>query len=349
MTLLTKQPYKARINRDLKLDGVKGFLILCIILEHNKLLTSEYYWIRPFCDAFAAGSFLILTFVRPIKYTDISSFCDKYFSYWVPFAFFVTATSIINYFLFGVRDPTQSLGLYMKAIIFASPYEIKQSSGFMYFWFLPCLSILYIFRLIICKLNAVLLVIPFLSLLFLGDVDEQVLIRTPYSLHVIGFIYLLGTIYSKIHYMLISNSFILKLFLILLFISLSIYSYAIGWKLFLAGGIMPSWRQPGLLLYYSIFMIVAIPAIYNFMSFLPLFMINIFSFLGQQSMKIYLIHPLVFIGITKVLPLHFYPETSFLVTILLTTFIVYFISVLPAINCFIFPNRLSSLIKRENI
>ena len=339
---------KIKSNRDVNLDAVKGFLILCIILEHNTLLVAEYHWIRPFCDSFAAGTFLILTFIWPLKYLNSKDFFDRYFSYYIPFIVFVSLTSIINYFFYGQETLSQSFYYYLRAVFFASPYEIKQSSGFMYLWFLPCLSFLYLLRFILQKTSWGIYVIALSAILFIGTIDEDILVKTPYSLHVIGFIFLLGLIYSKIHSLLNLKNIIFRLFLMGAFSLFSMSSNTIGWNLFLAPGIIPSWNEPFLLLYYSLFMLVSIPGIYSFMSLLPLFIVSFFAYIGNQSLKIYLIHPLVFILMTQIIPLVTHPLLSYILTIIITTCCAFLISKLPNIERLIFPSRISVLLKQEN-
>tara|TARA_R110001599_G_scaffold349046_2_gene576842 strand:- start:491 stop:1537 length:1047 start_codon:yes stop_codon:yes gene_type:complete len=332
-----------KTSRDIYLDAVKGFLILCIVLEHNHLLTTQYDWIRPFSDAFAAGCFLILTFAWPLKKTNLLNFVDKYFSYWWPFIGFITATSILNFYFYNNSQYSHAILSYFNAILLASPQAIKVSSGFMYFWFLPCLCLLYLIRRVLSYVGKHAYIIAFIPWLLIGELSDELLIRTPYSLHVIAFILPIGLCYSKLHKRLIQPSLVMRVSTVIAFITCAVSSYFIGWELFLAGGIIPSIKQPALLVFYSVFMLVAIPGIYNLFSFTPKLISNFFAFIGTHSMKVYLLHPLIYISITKILPIIDGAILSFLITIALSLLVSHVLVKVAALNKLIFPNAFSAL------
>lgn len=335
-------------ERDILLDAVKGVLILCIVLEHNHLLTTKYDWIRPFSDAFAAGCFLILTFAWPLKKIDLTAFIDKNFSYWWPFIGFVSVTSILNLLLYNNYQFYDAFLNYLNAIFFASPQAIKISSGFMYFWFLPCLCFLYLIRRALEKIGNYAYIAGLIPWLFIGELDDEILVKFPFSLHVIAFILLIGFFYSKLHRKLIQPSLLMKSFTIISFIACSVGSYVIGWELFLAGGKIPSIQQPELLLFYSVFMLLAIPGIYNIFTLMPKVVTLFFALLGEQSMKVYLFHPLVYISITQVIPIIYDPFLSFVLTIVLSLIISFTMVKLVPLDKFIFPRAISALAFNRN-
>jgi hypothetical protein len=330
-------------TRDIYLDAVKGFLILCIVLEHNHLLTAKFEWIRPFSDAFAAGCFLILTFARPIVKSSFSSFVNKYFTYWWPFIGFISVTSILNFYLYNNSQLIDSLYNYLNALFFASPHAIKISSGFMYFWFLPCLCFLYLIRRMFSRLGNYAYLLALIAWMFIGEINDEILTKTPFSLHVIAFILLIGFCYSKLHKKMLEPSLSMKVFSITCFLSCSIASYFIGWELFLAGGIIPSIQQPTLLVFYSCFMLTAIPGIYHLFSILPKFMTSFFAFNGIHSMKVYLFHPLIYISITQVMPIVQDPFLSFITTIVLSLLLSFIVIKLRPLDNFIFPKNINAL------
>jgi hypothetical protein len=330
-------------TRDVHLDAVKGFLILCIVLEHNHFLTVKYDWIRPFSDAFAAGCFLILTFAWPLKKVNLASFIDKNFSYWWPYFVFVSITSILNFSLYNNSQLIDSLLNYLNAFFLASPQAIKNSSGFMYFWFLPCLCLLYLIRRILDNIGNYAYFLALMAWLFIGKINDELLTNTPFSLHVIAFILLIGLCYSKLHRKMLQPSLFMKIFTITCFTSCSIASSFIGWELFLAGGVIPSIQQPSLLLFYSLFMLTAIPGIYHLFSLSPAFITSFFAFTGIHSMKVYLFHPLIYITITQIIPIVQDPILSFISTIGLSLFISFVTVKLPLLDKFIFPKTISAL------
>lgn len=335
-------------KRDIYLDAVKGFLILCIILEHNTLLTSNQDWIRPYSDAFAAGCFLIFSFSWSLKEIPIKNFFDRYFSYWWTFIIFVTVTTILNYIMFPNVSISKALINYSEAIFFASPMDIKISSGFMYLWFLPCLSFLYLLRLVAFKVGNWAYIPSITAWLCIGLVDERDLVDFPFSLHVLAFIFFIGQIYSKIFPVLLQKKLYVRVPLIITFICFSIMSYFVGWELFLAGGNIPTITEPGLILFYSIFMLTAIPGIYHTAHFLPKIFVNVLAYLGNNSLMMYLFHPLVYILITQIVPIVTHPTLSFLATILICMLISYSMKKFVLINQIIFPSKLSALVIKRN-
>jgi fucose 4-O-acetylase-like acetyltransferase len=345
MALLTK-PFNGAPLRDVKLDAVKGFLILCIILEHNSLLTLEYSWIRPFSDAFAAGAFLILSFLRPIKVTSFMAYLDKYLSHWVPFTLFTLLLAILHFIFFGSEGFFLNL---FKAIFFASPQGIKESTGFMYIWFLPCLVVLYLLRFLQQKMGNIILILAFFSFFLIGEVEVNILVTTPYSLHVIAFIYILGVIYHHIHRPLTESSKYIRLASVVLFSVLCLGTVKVGWHLFLAGGIIPSWREPFLLLYYGVMLTIAIPCIYNVFSFLPDFIVNFFAGLGEKSLLLYLLHPIVFFVFFRFLNVDINPWVSFVVTIVISVLLAVFMKKIPMLHNLVFPSYISNLIRGKKV
>ncbi len=334
-------PASSVSSRDHVADATKGFLILCIVLEHNSLLTIQYDWIRPYTDAFAAGCFLLLSFLRPIKKLPVHQFVANYYRYYIPFIFFVLITSIANAVLFKNSNPGTFISDLSKAIFIASPSDLKNATGFSYLWFLPCLCFLYLFRLIHEKVGSSFIALPIVTLLFVGFIDEETLAKVPFSIHAIGFLYCLGLILSKLHKPIITSKSWIKTLVILVFFFLSYLSIVIGWKLFLAAGRIPSIEQPELILFYASLMIITIPSLYIIFAFLPGFITRSFSVIGKYSLKIYLIHPLVYFLITSVLKLTDSPAASFVYTIIITLGASVILSKINFVEMALFPKTLN--------
>ncbi|XPF93392.1 acyltransferase family protein [Colwellia sp. RE-S-Sl-9] len=332
--------------RDINLDAVKGLLILFIVIEHNSLLTDNYLWIRPFSDAFAAACFLTFTFIWPIKNTvSFTAYCDKHFSYWWPFFLFVTFTSILNLFFYNVNSIDFFSIQYLKALFISSPSDIKVASGFMYFWFIPCLCALYVLRFFEQKVGSYSFFITIPLWATIGLIDENILINIPFSLHVIAFIFFLGQLYSRLNGFLLLRNNKVKYIIVIIFLGFSIATPFVGWELFLAAGVIPSFKEPLLLLFYSIFILIAIPGLYHLTYMLPKFLVKFFSYLGGISLTIYLIHPILYILMTQILKLINHPELSFLITISGCLIIGYTIEQTSTFKKVLFPKTLSSLSK----
>lgn len=330
--------------RDITLDATKGFLILCIVLEHNSLLVAQYDWIRPFCDAFAAGCFLLLSFLWPIKENRIKPFLDKYLSYLIPFFFIVLLTSIANFLLFKQSfNFSENSVLILKALLLASPFDLKQSTGFMYIWFLPCLCCIYLIRYLQMKMEKTALLSAIVAFCTIGFLPDEMLMKLPFSLHVIAIIYLLGIIYPKVHYFILGSKKGTKLFIIFLFLVGIVVSIKLGWQFFLAGGIIPSIAEPHLLFFYGGFMLIAIPSLYLIIEQVPLFVQKIMSLLGNHSLKIYLFHPIVFVALTQALAVTRSGYLSLVLTVVISLLLSLLVEKIKFIDFFVFPKKLSDL------
>lgn len=330
-------------KKDPVLDGVKGMLIVFIVLEHNTLMTAQYDWIRSVSDAFAAGCFLILTFAWPLKPMPLTRFLDRYLKYWVPFLALVLVTAVANFLLFSGKSPATALAEFFAAIALASPAAIKESTGFMYLWFLPCLSVLYLIRYLHMKAGPWFLLLAFASFLLVGEVNEERLMETPFSLHVVAFIYLVGVAYARLHPVFMGAGRIWHVLAGIAFLVLVFMAPRVGWELFLAGGIIPSWRAPELMAFYASILLLAIPGIYALIEALPTRVIAGLAFFGEHSMKVYLFHPIVYMGITRIVPVVTHPELSLLATIVISLVLAVVVSKIKLIERLVFPDRLSSL------
>jgi fucose 4-O-acetylase-like acetyltransferase len=332
-------------KRDIRIDCVKGVLILFIVLEHNTLLTDSNDWIRPVADSIGVGGFILLTFLWPVKFFSWHAFVDKYFSYLVPFLIFLTFTVAANFIMFKDVTIVDGLLMYAKAALLASPFDIKEASGFMYLWFLPCLVALYFIRLIHAKIGLAFLLVPLVAFIVVVQLPERVLIKLPFSLHVIGFLYLPALVFAKVHKPIVGSSVSIRIVVSALFMIGCFISTLIGWKFFLVGGIFPTWEEPWLILFYSSLLVITVPGIYIIVSWLPKTVLQPLSLLGQESLKVYLAHPIVYVLLTKILKITDSPLLSFFLTVVLSVVFTMLVNRISLLNRLMFPSSLSSLRK----
>ncbi|MFT6372507.1 MAG: fucose 4-O-acetylase-like acetyltransferase [Gammaproteobacteria bacterium] len=330
-------------ERDIRIDCVKGVLILFIVLEHNTLLTTAYDWIRPVADSIGVGGFILLTFLWPLKTFSLQLFVDKYLSYLIPFLIFLTLTTAANWIMFRNVAILEGLWIYAKAAFLASPFDIKEASGFMYLWFLPCLVALYFIRLIHAKIGSIFLLVALVAFIVVVQLPERVLIKLPFSLHVIGFLYLPALVSAKFYNPIVNSPVLVKFVIGALFLIGCFISTLIGWKFFLAGGLFPTWQEPWLILFYSVLLVITVPSIYIIVSLLPNMVLQPLSLLGRDSLKIYLAHPIIYILLTKILKIIAAPLLSFLVVVALSVMFAWAVNRMPLLNRLMFPSSLSSL------
>jgi fucose 4-O-acetylase-like acetyltransferase len=328
--------------RDIKLDAVKGVLILLIVLEHNYLLASTVFWVRPVTDSFVAGAFLILAFSREVKNLPFLAYIDKYYCYVVPFIIFVTFFSFVNAILFGGIPAGQRVFNYIMAIVIQSPYYIKQSSGFAYLWFLPCISFIFLLRFLHKKTNDAFLIPMGLATLSIGFLPESTLYKFPFSAHVAFFIYALGWLYGKFHDRLIGRNAYGVLAAIIFLLLLAI-GYDFPMDLLLFAGTIPDFTQANFY-YYLLILFFANPGIYCFMRLCPELPLRFFAFLGRNSIVIYVSHQVFYVGLTRFLDF----SNGYIVYLATVIFAVFFslaMSYMSVLNKIIFPESVTSAVR----
>jgi hypothetical protein len=111
---------------------------------------------------------------------------------------------------------------------------------------------------------------------------------------------------------------------------------------------MPSWREPALMFYYFALLLLAIPVIYALISGLPSKAIGRLALFGEHSMKVYLFHPIAYIGTIRIALMFSHPELSLVATIAISPIIAVIMTKINMIEHLVFPERLSALVPRLN-
>lgn len=304
-------------KRLLRLDAVKGILELLIVLEHNLLITTAEPGLRPIVNSFCVGCFMLLTFTRDVKNTNFTAYVDKYYRYLIPYFFFITAATILNFFIFNNLSNSEHLTSYLLSLFWQSTTYIKQASGFAFFWFLPCLCFIYLLRFIHMKIGWPFLVIMAVSNVFIGLVNEDVLAQFPYGSHVALFLYFIGCVYQHIHKKFTQDDkFGLLAFVI--FISLIAINPFIPPGLLLFAGIIPSIFDGYQYVYYFSILLFSYPGILYATRIFPNILSKALAFCGRYSLWIYLSHQMFYILLVDFLKVSSNGPFIFVITVVLS-------------------------------
>jgi fucose 4-O-acetylase-like acetyltransferase len=121
------------------LDPFKGLLILIVVLDHNN---EAHALIHDFMAplTFHVLGFLLLPFLVRGARLSTEFALDRFLRYWIPQAFIVTLASILYWMLHRRSEPLARVALdYGAALAIGSAPLVKQSTGFLAYWFLPTL------------------------------------------------------------------------------------------------------------------------------------------------------------------------------------------------------------------
>lgn len=178
-------------------EAIKGFYILCIVIGHNVLITSNIPHLFHVLYNFHVFGFLLLPFIRPRKEFSWSLLKDHAVRYGVPFLVFYLLTSIL-FFLIEVPHEQRVvwLGNFFVGLLTMGATAMDKASGFQLFWFLPAF-----FSLIVaislyerCSYpwRYVALVIVFIAHSLVGLLPDMARYYFPLGIPIVGFTFLLG-------------------------------------------------------------------------------------------------------------------------------------------------------------
>ena len=327
--------------RDIREDAVKGILILLIVLEHNHKLTDQFPSIHPLADSFVVGAFLLLIFGRPVSSLPFISYINKHFRYIVPFLIIGFFLSSANWVIHRPEPLSQFFQTLFMCLSVQSVFFIKKSTGFMLYWFLPCLCFLHLLRYMQKTIGKPFLFLMLILHLIIGVFDEDVLIQLPLSCHPAIFLFFIGWIYGEAKDKILSYQYT-KYISSLIFFSLIYINHKIPYALFLAPGVIPNITKVHLLAYYDMLMISSIFGLYSIFIFLPDFALTFFSYIGRNSFWIFIYHQPVFIFITEIIKFEIPGFQSYLLTLTISCMLSYISNHFTTIRDILFPKTVSS-------
>lgn len=297
-------------ERDLfkTLDLTKGLLILLIVLGHNTLITSAAPALRRFIYDWHVFAFLLITFVVPFRSSREGFLSTRMFRYFVPFAVFFTVSWVCNVILGGGwHHPGKALGDWALALVIGSAELLDRASGARLFWFLPALMGLVLLRWAINRTGAlrgkVLATVSIAGFLFSGLLPKGLQTYFPLGLPIA--LYALGPglafgAYAGRAFTSRTATRRLALVLSIMVLCLSYYlSLRQGTWLIIANFHFYDVRTPIALVNHAVLAIAATATLFLVAMELP--PLRFLSWIGSQSLLIYLLHQLIFVPLRTVL------------------------------------------------
>ncbi|CCQ72898.1 acyltransferase family protein [Magnetospira sp. QH-2] len=179
------------------LNVLKGALIFIVILDHNEYVRNHFEYIFRPLNYHVLG-FLFLPFLANSTRTDWPFYRDRLIRYLIPFAAFYTAASAINLLILsGGPDGSSIVETYLLGGITGSAANVKASSGFYAFWFLPALCgtilVLSLYRALPKGIRPLVFAI-FIGLhLFVGLLPNEISRMIPLGLPIVAYLFVLGS------------------------------------------------------------------------------------------------------------------------------------------------------------
>lgn len=262
-------------------DTIKGILIILIVLGHNSILTNSIDRLFSYLYSFHVIIFFILPWfyvqARPTITKSVKR-CLKLYLYYL--VFFILQVVLYNIII----EPNFSLCDSVYAFFVGGHHTIKAVTGYQYLWFLPafCVSMLLydLYAYIPSKARIIPNVLAFVVFCVFTQLHYQEYnapIQGVYFASVcIVCVFFYNLIYCNLNLVVSVVIFIVTSFLVCSDVT-SVYAVPF----------MP---------------FVAFFAIWNIVKILNIQYSKLFIKLGQMSLMIYLIHPLVYQALLRVVP-----------------------------------------------
>jgi len=278
----------------LNMDAVKGVLIFLVVLDHND-------FVRALAPAFFSSlnyhvlGFIFLPFIKGRRGGGLTFGLNMLVRYFVPFATFYTISTVAFFILY--RSGEGLLLDYFTGMFVASAATLKTSSGFMMFWFLPVLFSTVIVLSYYDQLKGVkktlVLYLFIVAHLFIGTVPAWIKDYTPMGLHIVSYVFVLGVLVRWINKGIFRrNIVVVRCASIMIFGICCAVSMYYNTHTEIGDLSVDSIITIGPLILHDVLGISGFFIIYLFSGFAA--KIPLIALIGQYSMIVYLVHPLVF-------------------------------------------------------
>ncbi len=174
------------------IDSAKGFLILCVILGHIRVLTDHVPQVFVVVNNFHVICFLLLPFLYDVRSFDKNSLNIWAGRYFVPFILFATVYGVISHIVFGGEA---FFITWIKAVFIGTSIYIDGLTGMQSLWFLPTLMALVAILGLIKGLNIPILILAIAAMLdhlLVGMLSERTLLNIPFGIAQISYLFILG-------------------------------------------------------------------------------------------------------------------------------------------------------------
>ncbi len=303
--------------------AIKGFVIILIILGHNKLLSCEHLpFLFGYLYSFHVGVFFILPLFYDIKKTHKirEHIPNTFVKLFIPYIILYTLLFVLNRFM-NISWSISDVYMYFVGMFSVDPSVIYKTSNAQYMWFVPSF---FFFSVVLDylkrnKYDTIKFLLPIALVLYsLGDFIYNLLFRLP--------LYLTISFASLIIVENIKKTVYIKI--------LSVTSFAILSVVIINGYLQPKgWVH--LVMSISFFLIIySYREIFGKMPML--------KEIGKYSFPMYLLHFFIYNTLVLILPHTF---LSSLMILILTIFLSYIISwvIMKNVRPYIFPNSFTEL------
>lgn len=303
--------------------AIKGFVIILIILGHNKLLSCEHLpFLFGYLYSFHVGVFFILPLFYDIKKTHKirEHIPNTFVKLFIPYIILYTLLFVLNRFM-NISWSISDVYMYFVGMFSVDPSVIYKTSNAQYMWFVPSF---FFFSVVLDylkrnKYDTIKFLLPIALVLYsLGDFIYNLLFRLP--------LYLTISFGSLIIVENIKKTVYIKI--------LSVTSFAILSVVIINGYLQPKgWVH--LVMSISFFLIIySYREIFGKMPML--------KEIGKYSFPMYLLHFFIYNTLVLILPHTF---LSSLMILILTIFLSYIISwvIMKNVRPYIFPNSFTEL------
>lgn len=310
-------------------NALKGVAILCVILGHNHILAPVSGLLFPWLYSFHLVIFFILPFFynKPVvlKYKIVTNtFVKNYF----PFIIFF----LVHYCLFVFLIEKKGINLYdiFYALFNASSRVLKQTSGFVFLWFLPAYFSFSLVRMLSSKNKFIFMGLFITGMAFSINWNYSwnvLFVDIPFGLTRGIYYFTFGVIalflVNKVPYMKYIGACFFIILTILYFLSIipnNEYLFGISGFLFFMTTV-DFWKK--------------IPGI---------------QFLGKYSLGVYLFHVLIYSILEQLLPKTlWFGWLDFLITISISLVLSWVVMNIKRLRSFVFPKNLSEWIQSIGI
>lgn len=291
----------SRVKPDMatkRIDAVKGFFIVAIVIGHNTLLTRLSDYLFPLLYSFHVFAFLFLPFVFAQAPLRAKATLDRGIRYLVPYTFFFLLSCIL--FVLVTKNDL-SIDHIISGLLIGSAYTLDRASGFQLYWFLPAIFTLFLLRGIDARLSVRNRLFLLLGLVFIhplvGELPESVKRFTPFGVWIVLYVYPLGVLASAIWKKVESRRAEVAIVSFVIATVCAVWILRTHSVVNLAVLELYGFQEPVSMLVHDVFALVVFIgalAIGNLLA-----SSSILVLLGKYSMFVYLSHSLIFQAITR--------------------------------------------------
>ncbi len=278
--------------------AVRGVLIFVVMLDHNDIIRnvrSVQDWFLPM--TFHVAGFLMLPFLAPSRALSWRASVDRPIRYLVPFLFALLGYSAAFQLIVRKQWPSIDRAIdFVHAFVFADPWSLQVSTGFVMLWFLPTLfSVVLLVSLydsVSARSRIALLAVTTAVHLFVGAASLSQKMSVPQGLLIALYVFPLGIAMQHVMPWLSARRRHVLIGIAAAGVLLACWSFELGTEVEVATLVLPTWRQPLWIIATDlsdlsglVLLVISAPVLARIPGVL---------LLGKYSLLVYLFHPILY-------------------------------------------------------